>query len=121
VRRRSGPNTKGLERDGDVALPWKWAPLTMGPDHDPVLGMPEHARLGPHPPVIHMPAKYAAVPPAMHGDRRDRGHRRGRSCGTPQCDKSCPMPDGHAVLPQCRKPVPYDLGTPSRRPDAGDV
>ncbi len=101
-------------------VPRNWAPLTMGTDRIPVFGMPEHARLEPLPPVIHMPARYAAVPPTTRSDRRDRGHRRGRLPSTAQEGRSCPMAIP-SVPPQRRKPVLDDLGTPSRRPDTADV
>jgi len=60
------------------AVSRNWAPLSMGRDYTPVLGLPEHAWLGQLPPVIHMPAKYHGMPANSPSDRRDRSHRRGR-------------------------------------------
>lgn len=96
------------------AVPRNWAPPTMSPDHVPVFGMPEHARLEPLPPVIPMSARYAAVPPTTRSDRRDRGHRRGRLPSATQEGSSCPMPDGHTMVPP-QPGNPY-LMTSARRP-----
>jgi hypothetical protein len=71
------------------AVSRNWASLTKGRDHTPVLGLPEHARLGQLPPVIHMPAKYHAVPANSPSDQRGRSHRRGRLPRTPQETGSC--------------------------------
>lgn len=55
-----------------------WAMLSMSPDYTQMLDLPEHARLGQLPPVVHMPTKYQTVPANPRNDRRDRGQRRGR-------------------------------------------
>ena len=55
-----------------------WAMLSTSPDYTQMLDLPEHARLGQLPSVIHMPAKYQTVPPNPRNYRRDGGHRRGR-------------------------------------------
>jgi hypothetical protein len=64
-------------------VPQNWAPLSLGRDHTLVPDLPEHARLGQLPPMIHMPARYHAVPANSRSDRRDRSHRRGRLPSTP--------------------------------------
>ena len=109
-------------------VPRNWAPLAMGREYTPVLGMPEHARLEQFPPVIHMPAKYAAVPAISRGDRRDRGYRRGclpashRKAGPARCPDGSQATQSHLpgrslLLPRAPSWCPKchgwgDRGTP---------